>query len=92
MLKKNTAFCGFPPLHICFSVYFYLMNQQATLSVGMKIKKWRNFKDYKQAVFAKEIGISRIMLSRYENGRSKVSVLQLQKIALVLDVEISVLL
>ena len=68
------------------------MNQQASLEVGMKIKKWRNFKDYKQEVFAKEIGISRIMLSRYENGRSRVSILQLQKIALLLEVEISVLL
>ncbi|MEO6671711.1 MAG: helix-turn-helix transcriptional regulator [Ferruginibacter sp.] len=68
------------------------MNQYAALEVGMKIKKWRNFKDYKQEVFAKEIGISRIMLSRYENGRSKVSILQLQKIAMLLDVEISVLL
>ncbi|MBC7536458.1 MAG: helix-turn-helix transcriptional regulator [Ferruginibacter sp.] len=68
------------------------MNQEASLAVGMKIKKWRNFKDFKQEVFAKEIGVSRIMLSRYENGRSRVSVLQLQKIALLLDVEITVLL
>ncbi|MEO8770278.1 MAG: helix-turn-helix transcriptional regulator [Ferruginibacter sp.] len=68
------------------------MNQQVAHEVGMKIKKWRNFKDYKQEVFAKEIGISRIMLSRYENGRSRVSILQLQKIALLLEVEISVLL
>ena len=68
------------------------MNQQVALTVGMKIKKWRSFKDYKQESFAKEIGVSRIMLSRYENGRSKVSILQLQKIASLLEVEISVLL
>ncbi len=68
------------------------MNQQVALTVGMKIKKWRSFKDYKQESFAKEIGISRIMLSRYENGRSRVSILQLQKIASLLEVEISVLL
>lgn len=68
------------------------MNQQSALSTGLKIKKWRNFKDYKQEVFAKELGISRIMLSRYENGRSQVSLPQLQKIAFVLDVELSVLL
>ncbi|MFT3910528.1 MAG: helix-turn-helix transcriptional regulator [Ferruginibacter sp.] len=68
------------------------MNQQVALTVGMKIKKWRSFKDYKQESFAKEIGVSRIMLSRYENGRSRVSILQLQKIASLLEVEISVLL
>jgi transcriptional regulator with XRE-family HTH domain len=68
------------------------MNEHTTLAVGMKIKKWRNFKDYKQEVFAKEIGISRIMLSRYENGRSRISIMQLQKIAHLLEVEISVLL
>jgi transcriptional regulator with XRE-family HTH domain len=62
------------------------------LSIGMKIKKWRTFKDYKQEVLAKEIGISRIMLSRYENGRSKISILQLQKIASLLEVELSVFL
>ena len=68
------------------------MHQHITLNIGMKIKKWRNFKDYKQEVFAKEIGISRIMLSRYENGRSKVSITQLQKIAFLLDLEVSVFL
>jgi transcriptional regulator with XRE-family HTH domain len=68
------------------------MNNQDALAIGMKIKKWRSFKDFKQESFAKEIGISRIMLSRYENGRSKVSIVQLQKIAVVLDVELSVLL
>jgi len=68
------------------------MNQEASLEVGMKIKRWRSFKDYKQEVFAREIGVSRIMLSRYENGRSQVSIVQLQKIAMLLDIEISVLL
>ena len=68
------------------------MNQEASLEVGMKIKRWRSFKDYKQEVFAREIGVSRIMLSRYENGRSQISITQLQKIAMLLDIEISVLL
>lgn len=68
------------------------MNQEQSIAIGMKIKKWRNFKDYKQEVFAREIGISRIMLSRYENGRSQVSIMQLQKIACKLEVELSVLL
>lgn len=69
-----------------------LTMDQQLLETGMKIKKWRNFKDYKQEVFAKEIGVSRIMLSRYENGRSKISVLQLKKIASLLEIEITVLL
>ena len=68
------------------------MDQQASYALGTKIRQWRNFRNYKQEVFAREIGVSRIMLSRYENGRSKVSVIQLQKIARVLEVELTTLL
>jgi transcriptional regulator with XRE-family HTH domain len=67
------------------------MNEHACL-LGLKIRQWRHFRNFKQEVFAREIGVSRIMLSRYENGRSKVPVIQLQKIATILEVEISALL
>lgn len=42
--------------------------------VGSNIKKIRTFQGKKQEVFAKEIGVSRVMLSRYENGRSAIKV------------------
>jgi len=41
--------------------------------IGSNIRRWRKFNDIKQDVFARQIGVSRIMLSRYENGRSKIS-------------------
>ena len=68
------------------------MNNEPITDIGIKIKRWRSFKDYKQEVFAREIGISRIMLSRYENGRSKVSIPQLEKIAFLLNVDLAVFL
>ncbi|MBL7744895.1 MAG: helix-turn-helix transcriptional regulator [Chitinophagaceae bacterium] len=57
--------------------------------IGKNIRKWRDFKGKKQASFAKEIGVSRVMLSRYENGRSKISLEHLNKIAISLGVDIS---
>jgi len=56
--------------------------------IGRNIRRWRSFKGKKQATFAKEIGISRVMLSRYENGRSQISLRQLELIAQSLDVEL----
>jgi transcriptional regulator with XRE-family HTH domain len=67
------------------------MNEHASL-LGLKIRQWRHFRNFKQEVLAREIGISRIMLSRYENGRSKIPVIQLQKIATALEVEVTALL
>ncbi|HEU4471158.1 MAG TPA: helix-turn-helix transcriptional regulator [Flavisolibacter sp.] len=51
------------------------------LIIGEKIKRWRAFKGIKQEVFAKEIGISRVMLSRYENGKTPISLQQIELIA-----------
>ena len=62
------------------------------LSIGWNIKRWRSFRGKKQQVFANEIGVSRNMLSRYENGKSTVSVQQLQKIASCLQVSLDNLL
>ncbi len=40
------------------------------------VKIFRNYllNKEKQEVFAKEIGVSRVMLSRYENGRSAIKI------------------
>lgn len=56
--------------------------------IGKNIQRWRSFKGKKQETFAKEIGISRVMLSRYENGRSIISLQQLEHIAELLEVTI----
>ena len=62
------------------------------LLIGKNIQRWRSFKGKKQETLAKEVGISRIMLSRYENGRSEISIKLLEKIAKLLDVSIDELL
>ncbi len=56
--------------------------------IGRNIQRWRCFKGKKQENFAKEVGISRVMLSRYENGRSKISLQQLEHIAELLGIKI----
>jgi transcriptional regulator with XRE-family HTH domain len=60
--------------------------------IGENIKRFRNFRGKKQDVLAKEIGISRIMLSRYENGHVKFSFEILAEIANKLNVKIEELL
>lgn len=60
--------------------------------IGENIKKHRAFKGKKQEALAKEIGVSRIMLSRYENGRVKISIETLHTIATSLDIKLMELL
>jgi transcriptional regulator with XRE-family HTH domain len=55
-------------------------------TIGANIRRWRKFNDIKQEVFAKQIGVSRIMLSRYENGKSKVSAQVIYKMTLCLNI------
>jgi len=62
------------------------------VTVGRNIQRWRQFKGKKQEPFAKEIEISRVMLSRYENGRSKISLEELEKIATALSIPLHELL
>jgi len=59
--------------------------------IGKNIRKWRQFRGKKQGIFAKEIGISRTMLSRYENGRSEISINRLQDIAILLGITLQIL-
>lgn len=56
--------------------------------IGENIKKHRTFKGKKQEVLANEIGVSRIMLSRYENGRVKISIETLHTIAIRLNIRV----
>jgi transcriptional regulator with XRE-family HTH domain len=60
--------------------------------IGANIKRYRMAQGYKQETFAKEIGMSRIMLSRYENGRSVLSSAKLAEIANRLQVPVVILL
>jgi transcriptional regulator with XRE-family HTH domain len=62
------------------------------LQVGENIKRHRTFQSKKQDCFAKEIGKTRQMLSRYENGRSEIPLPTLQLIAQKLDIPIAILL
>ena len=41
--------------------------------IGDNIKKWRAYKGIKQEHFADTIGVSRITLSKLENGRADLS-------------------
>lgn len=56
--------------------------------IGKNIQRWRSFRGKKQQTFAKEIGVSRVMLSRYENGRSGISLEHLEEISTSLGISI----
>ena len=56
--------------------------------VGENIRRWRSFKGFKQEHLALKIGVSRVTLSKYENNRSEISFIQLQMIALALDIQL----
>ncbi|MBC7587828.1 MAG: helix-turn-helix transcriptional regulator [Chitinophagaceae bacterium] len=60
--------------------------------IGENIKRHRIFKGKKQQVFAEEIGVSRIMMSRYENGHTEIGLVRLSFIALKLGISLSELL
>jgi len=60
--------------------------------VGENIRRWRSFKGFKQEHLALKIGISRVTLSKYENGRSEITFMQLQLIAEALDIQLDQLL
>jgi transcriptional regulator with XRE-family HTH domain len=64
---------------------------QQNYLVGENIKRWRSFKGFKQEHLAEKIGISRVTLSKYENGRTPISFVQLQHIADTLNIQLEVL-
>ncbi|HEX6915963.1 MAG TPA: helix-turn-helix transcriptional regulator [Chitinophagaceae bacterium] len=62
------------------------------LQVGLNIRRHRSFRNKKQDCFAKEIGKTRQMLSRYENGRSEIPLSTLNLIAEKLEIPLALLL
>jgi len=61
------------------------------ITIGKNIRKWRTFHDIKQETFAKQLGISRVMLSRYENGRTGVPDETLKKICVIFNIDLVIL-
>ena len=61
-------------------------------SIGSNIRKWRTVKGIKQVTLANEIGISKGTLSKIENDKAAISIQKLQKIAIVLNTRLSLLL
>jgi Predicted transcription factor, homolog of eukaryotic MBF1 len=62
------------------------------MSISDKIKKLRQEKRFKQESLAEKIGVSRLMLGKYERGEATPSAETLQKLAQVLEVSIDYLL
>lgn len=62
------------------------------MSIGEKIKSLRQEKRFKQEDLAKKIGISRLMLGKYERGQATPSADTLQKLAQILNVSTDYLL
>lgn len=57
--------------------------------VGKQIKKARNEKSLSQLDLSQKMGVSRMMISRYEIGSSNIPLKQLQKISAILEKPIS---
>ena len=57
--------------------------------VGKQIKKARNEQSISQLELSKKVGVSRMMISRYEIGSSNIPLKQLQKISAILKKPIS---
>lgn len=57
--------------------------------VGQQIKKARQSKSLSQKQLAEKVGISRMMISRYEVGYSEVPIEKLQRLAQILDKPVS---
>jgi transcriptional regulator with XRE-family HTH domain len=61
-------------------------------AVGRNIRKYRMFNEIKQEDLAKAIGVSRITLSNYENGKTKISIAHITILSQTLNVTIEILL
>ncbi len=55
--------------------------------VGKNIKRQRAFKGIKQSHLAENIGVSRVTLSKYENGKVDISLGQLKLIVENLEID-----
>jgi transcriptional regulator with XRE-family HTH domain len=57
-------------------------------TIGANIRRYRSFKGIKQDAFAKTLNLSRVMISRYENGHSKIEYKKLLLFAKALNVSV----
>jgi len=64
----------------------------AKMKTGNNIKKIRELKNYSQDFVAQELGLSQATYARIESGESIPKIDRLQRIAEILDVDISTLL
>ena len=63
------------------------MNQQNRM-IGEKIRSYRAFRGIKQQNLASTVGVSRVTLSKYENGKTEISFVLLSLIAIALDIDL----
>ncbi|MEI9958828.1 MAG: helix-turn-helix transcriptional regulator [Ferruginibacter sp.] len=56
------------------------------IMLGKNIRKWRVLRDLKQNDFAKMLNISVSTLSNYENDKGNITLAQLQKIIVALNI------
>jgi len=59
------------------------------MSVGNKIKDFRKKQDLSQDKLAKLSGLDRTYINSVENGRRNISIVNLEKIAIALNVKIT---
>lgn len=73
--------------------HFYVVREKKnTLSIiGDNIRKIRLSHDMSQNQLAFEAGVSREFINKVESGKYNISVIKLEKIAQILEVEITVL-
>lgn len=58
-------------------------------TIGANIRRYRSFKGIKQDALAKTVNLSRAMVSRYENGHSKIEYRKLVLFAKALSVPVN---
>ncbi|MBD0293691.1 MAG: helix-turn-helix transcriptional regulator [Flavisolibacter sp.] len=58
------------------------------LQVGQNIRKWREFKGYKQQTLARHLGVSKATISNIENDKTDISLHRMEAIADFLSVEV----
>ena len=57
--------------------------------IGSNIRSWRSLKGFKQALFAKQINISKSTLSKIENDKQPVTLPRMKQIANCLKIKIT---
>lgn len=60
------------------------------MSINRKIKDLRKEKGYKQSYISFRTGIPQSTLSRFENGKCSLTIIELEKILLSLDLKMNI--